>query len=185
MKRSEINAAVKEATRAFKRNGWYLPPNPRWDVTDFGLGNFRKWGLTLVNLAEEPEYCEKLMYVRRNQVTPRHYHGSKKEDIICRRGELAVKLFAGGKPAVTVQINGEKKRVSTRKPVVLRSGERITLTQRLAHEFWSKTPYTIVGEVSTRNDDLHDNYFHNRNVGRFSEIVEDEPPRVRLVSDKG
>ena len=78
MKRSEINAAVAEAKTAFERHGWTLPPHPRWDVTDFGLGDFGRSGLILGNLAEQPEYCEKLMYVKRNQVTPRHFHAAKK-----------------------------------------------------------------------------------------------------------
>jgi D-lyxose ketol-isomerase len=182
MKRSEINGAVKQATRAFRKDGWALPPKPRWDVTDFGLGNFKKCGLTLINLAEEKEYCEKLMFVRKNQVTPIHYHAAKKEDIICRWGKLAIHLVSK-KPAIRVQVNGEMKSVSTKKPLVLKSGERITLTQRLAHEFWAASPYTIVGEVSTANDDKHDNFFADERIGRFSAIVEDEKPLVKLVSD--
>lgn len=43
---------------------------------------------------------------------------------------------------------------------------------------------TSIGEVSTANDDAHDNYFVNPDVGRFSVIIEDEPPLVKLVSDK-
>jgi D-lyxose ketol-isomerase len=84
MKRSEINQAIKDSITFFKSNGWALPPTPRWDVTDFGLGDFRKSGLVLINLAEEPDYCEKLMYASINQVTPAHAHKKKKEDIICR-----------------------------------------------------------------------------------------------------
>ena len=34
----------------FKQKGWYLPPNPKWDVTDFGLGDFENYGLVLVNI---------------------------------------------------------------------------------------------------------------------------------------
>jgi D-lyxose ketol-isomerase len=52
MKRSEINAAVREASLAFKTNGWALPPNPRWDITDSGLGDFDRSGRALINLAE-------------------------------------------------------------------------------------------------------------------------------------
>ena len=48
---------------------------------------------------------------------------------------------------------------------------------------WSETEYTIVGEVSTANDDVSDNFFRNPDIGRFSEIVEDEEPIVRLVSE--
>jgi D-lyxose ketol-isomerase len=34
----------------------------------------------------------------------------------------------------------------------------------------------IIGEVSTANDDLHDNFFVNPEVGRYPGIQEDEPP---------
>ncbi|MBA4388612.1 MAG: D-lyxose/D-mannose family sugar isomerase [Verrucomicrobia bacterium] len=183
MRRSEINSAIREAGRAFRRHGWVLPPNPNWDVTDFGLGNFKKCGLVLVNLAEQPEYCEKVMYVGRNQVTPEHYHAAKKEDIICRWGRLAIDLRSR-KRAVRLQVNGEYRNVPTGKPLVLRSGERVTLVRRVAHEFRALSKYAIVGEVSTANDDRHDNYFKNKEVGRFSRIVEDEKPLVKLVSDK-
>ena len=60
MKRSIINTLVRSAKTCFVAHGWTLPPSPRWDVTDFGLGDWQQFGLVLVNLAEEPEYCEKL-----------------------------------------------------------------------------------------------------------------------------
>jgi len=65
MKRSEINRGYRLAVAYFRRNGWALPPRPHWDITDFGLGPSRRIGLTLVTLASEPEYCEKIMYGRR------------------------------------------------------------------------------------------------------------------------
>lgn len=181
MKRSEINDVVKEARDAFERHGWALPPHPRWDVTDFGLGNFNQAGLTLVNLAEQPEYCEKLMYVRHNQVTPRHYHASKKEDIICRWGRLAVELPSAS--SIRLQVNGEWRDVEAGKPLVLTSGERVTLTQGVLHAFWADSGYAVIGEVSTANDDSHDNYFEDKRVGRFSPVDEDMPALVKLVSD--
>ena len=33
------------------------------------------------------------MYARRGQTTPCHTHAKKKEDIICRAGELTLKLW--------------------------------------------------------------------------------------------
>ncbi len=188
MKRSEINKAVRDATAFFESNGWTLPPKPRWDVTDFGLGDFSKWGLVLVNLAEEPEYCEKLMYARKEQTTPAHTHGKKKEDIICRKGRLAIRLWKGhpaedNDATFYVQINGEMKEVTQGQTVVLHSGERITLVPGIYHEFRPETKECIIGEVSTANDDLHDNFFVNEEIGRFAEIDEDEPPIVKLVSD--
>jgi D-lyxose ketol-isomerase len=184
VKRSEINAVIREATAAFERHGWALPPNPRWDITDFGLGDFSRCGLVLVNLAEQPEYCEKLMYCRRNQLTPHHCHRAKKEDIICRWGRLAMEL-PGVQDTVQVQVNGGLREVSTREPLVLPAGERITLTRDIMHAFWADSEYCIVGEVSTANDDRNDNFFRDRRVGRFSRIEEDEPALVKLVGDAG
>lgn len=68
-----------------------MPPNARWDITDFGLGNWKRFGLVLVNLAEEPEYCEKLMYAQKGMTTPAHAHKKKKEDIISRGASLRCK----------------------------------------------------------------------------------------------
>lgn len=182
MKRSEINAVVREARDAFARHGWVLPPNPRWDITDFGLGDFGRCGLVLVNLAEQPEYCEKIMYVRKNQVTPCHAHRSKKEDIICRWGRLAVELRSE-KPILRLQVNGVDREIPVDRPLILQSGERITLVRDVRHTFWADSEYAIVGEVSTANDDSCDNYFDDSKVGRFSAIQEDEAPVVKLVSD--
>ncbi len=182
MKRSEINAVINEATDAFFKHGWAMPPNPRWDVTDFGLGDFSACGLTLVNLAEQPEYCEKIMYVRKNQVTPCHCHAQKKEDIICRFGELAVEI-SSNKNDVEMQINGEARSITPGEVFNLQAGERITMTPGIKHSFWAASDYAIVGEVSTANDDSNDNFFENEEVGRFSEIEEDEAACVKLVSD--
>jgi len=55
---------MRAAERCFVAHGWALPPNARWDIADFGLGVWRQFGLVLVNLAQEPEYCEKLMYAK-------------------------------------------------------------------------------------------------------------------------
>lgn len=182
MKRSEINNAIREASEAFRQHDWFLPPDPQWDVTDFGLGDFSRGGLVCVNLAAEPEYCEKIMYVRKDQVTPVHCHRAKKEDIICRWGRLAVQIVADA-PSVVLQVCGKMCEVSTRQPLYLDAGERITLAQCVRHTFWADTDYAIVGEVSTANNDLDDNYFDNPGVGRFSEIEEDEPPVAKLVCD--
>lgn len=189
MKRSVINEVVREATAFFKANGWALPKNPRWDVTDFGLGDFKEFGLVLINLAEEKEYCEKLMYARKDMVTPAHTHKLKKEDIICRTGSFAIRLWPGN-PLQTegdefkVQVSGQMVDVVGGEVLEIEAGERITLTPGIYHEFWPITDQCIIGEVSTANDDVSDNYFINPDIGRFAEIDEDEPAIVKLVSDK-
>jgi len=192
MKRSEINRAIADAMLAFERHYWYLPPEPRWDVTGFGLGDFNKYGLTLVNLEELPEYCEKVMFSRRNQITPIHKHKVKKEDIICRVGVLAVQLFAHDGNGNFIESGGMVKVLQNRKPaeyvggviLYLKSGERITLSPGTYHRFWSVSDYCIIGEVSSYNDDLTDNVFVDDKVSRFEAIEEDEPALYKLVSDE-
>jgi D-lyxose ketol-isomerase len=191
MKRSAINAAYREALDCFTRHHWTLPPQPAWDITDFGLGEFDRHGLILINLAAEPEYCEKLMYARRGQTTPCHTHAKKKEDIICRTGALTLQLWPacpqpGGElaPTLGVPINGVPTPVRTGEPWVLPAGSRVTLVPGVWHAFWPSADDTIIGEVSTANDDLHDNFFANPDVGRFPGIEEDEPAAIRLIGEK-
>ena len=57
-----------------------------------------------MNLAEQPEYCEKIMYVRRIRLRRITIMG-KKEDIICRIGKLAIQLFSD-EDSVKLQVNG-------------------------------------------------------------------------------
>jgi D-lyxose ketol-isomerase len=191
MKRSEINAAYKEAKACFESSGWTLPPEPKWDITDFGLGEFDQFGLILINLAEEPEYCEKLMYARKGQTTPSHTHAKKKEDIICRSGRLALELWRGHPDKTErgevfeVQVNGEMQEHASGELLVIPAGERITLTPGIYHAFWPETEGCVIGEVSTANDDTNDNFFLNPDIGRFPGIEEDEPALVRLLSEAG
>lgn len=187
MKRSEINRAIKQASIFFKKHHWILPPNPKWDVTDFGLGDFDKSGLVLVNLCEEEEYCEKLMYAVKEQVTPAHTHKKKKEDIICRNGELIVQVWEGEPGEVNssfkIKVNGEFISVDSGDEIKLLSGERITLVPGVYHKFFPMSDECIIGEVSTANDDLNDNFFSDPDIGRFSSIIEDEDPVVKLVNE--
>jgi D-lyxose ketol-isomerase len=188
MKRSEINAAIRRAQRCFRKHHWSLPPNPQWDVTDLGLGNFRRYGAVLVNLALEEEYSEKLIYLQQRQTIPAHCHKKKKEDIIARNGSFAVRIWFGNPkrwtPRGRIQINNQMRDAKSGQIFRLRAGERITLPPPVYHEFWATSAEAIIGEVSTKNDDLRDNFFINPDIGRFPEIVEDEPRLVELVSDR-
>jgi D-lyxose ketol-isomerase len=143
----------------------------------------------LVNLAEEKEYCEKLMYARKGMTTPAHCHKKKKEDIICRWGKLAVQVWAGV-PAKSkgrsfkLPINHEPVSVKSGDIVELKAGSRVTLVPGIYHEFYPVSGECIIGEVSTANDDLNDNFFINQDIGRYPGVEEDEPAIVRLLSDK-
>lgn len=119
MKRSHINAIIREADGFFAKHGFHLPPFAHWtpdewrakgpgvheiaqrklgwDVTDFNQGDFRATGLLLFTVrngdARDPAskpYAEKIMMVGVDQVTPLHFHWHKTEDIINRGGGLLV-----------------------------------------------------------------------------------------------
>jgi D-lyxose ketol-isomerase len=189
VRRSEINQLIRDADACFQRFCWTIPPAPKWDVTDFGLGDWQSHGLVLLNLSEEPEYCEKLMYAKAGMVTPAHSHAKKTEDIISRRGVLRVQFWKG-KPElstgteVSLRLNGEAITLPSGAFIDLHSGWRVKITPGIYHEFIPLSEECIIGEVSTANDDANDNFFINPNVGRYPHIEEDELPVVRLVSDK-
>lgn len=153
MKRSAINKALTEARQVFAVGGWTVPPNPRWDVTDFGHGEFHRSGVVLLNLAEEPEYSEKLIYMRRGQTLPLHTHRIKKEDIICRRGAVTLELWAGHpdrtKPgtSITLRRNGMPFVAASGQSFTLAAGERVTVVPGVFHRFWPSEENTIIGEL--------------------------------------
>lgn len=199
MKRSDANRLVALAKRCFASHGWALPPDPQWDICDFGLGDVWSKGLLLVNLADEPEYCEKLMYQRRGMVCLAHTHIKKKEDIICRWGRLQITVWNGRpregdtryamrdgdrhNPDFQLSVNGRLRDVKNGEKLVLNAGERVTLTPGIFHSFEPLSEEVIIGEVSTANDDVNDNVFADEGIGRFPFIEEDEAPAVRLISD--
>jgi D-lyxose ketol-isomerase len=188
VKRSEINQLMTAARACFTRHHWVLPPQPRWDVTDFGLGDWRQHGMVLVNLASEPEYCEKLMYAQRGMITPCHCHHRKKEDIICRCGALSVKVWPASPDTragrrFTIGINGQPREVIAGDAIAISAGERITIPPRVYHEFCPTSDECIIGEVSSANDDVGDNFFWNPDIGRFPGVVEDEPAQALLVGE--
>ena len=116
MKRSEINAALKEMEAMIQKHGFALPPfcgfTPKdweqkghaydeirdnmlgWDITDYGLGRFDEVGFSLITLRNgnlknnkyTKTYAEKLLYIREGQMAPMHFHWDKMEDIINRGG---------------------------------------------------------------------------------------------------
>lgn len=168
-----------------------------WDITDFGSGNFDKIGLINFNprnghLAKgDKPYCEKIIVVHEEQVTPLHTHVMKKEDIINRGGgNLVIELRNGDLKGntddtpVTVKVDGINVTVPAGGTVTLRPGESIYLLPGVYHAFWGEAGCgrVLVGEVSTVNDDSTDNIFIGSNP-RFPSIEEDEAPLHLLVND--
>ncbi len=171
-----------------------------WDLSDFGAGRFRELGLTLFTIRNghnneapynQKTYCEKILIVGENQVTPMHYHKIKMEDIIVRAGgDLVLRCHCreedeslSGDP-FRVACDGVARDVQAGEEIVLSQGESITLPPHLYHAFWAATGTgtSVVGEVSKVNDDVNDNFFAEP-LGRFPSIEEDEPPAHLLCTE--
>ncbi|MBB2148618.1 D-lyxose/D-mannose family sugar isomerase [Pedobacter gandavensis] len=217
MKRSEINQIIKDALMFFESQHFFLPPWARWspeewetkgeecneirnnglgwDLTDFGSGDFNSKGLTLFTIRNghleggKKTYCEKIMLVRNEQVTPAHFHWYKTEDIINRGGGvLCMRLWhsdqneAPTQDEIWVQMDGITKQVIPGDTIRLQVGESITFEPLLYHSFWAEEGDCIVGEVSTVNDDAKDNRFWEE-AGRFPEIEEDVAPAYTLCTE--
>lgn len=120
MKRSEINAAIKEMEAMVEKFGFSLPPFCNWtpvewsnkngeydeirdnmlgfDITDYGLGDFSKVGFSLITLRNGNQnnpnykkvYAEKLLMLKEGQHSPMHFHWQKSEDIINRGGGVLI-----------------------------------------------------------------------------------------------
>ena len=221
MKRSQVNAALRWAEALLEEHGWCLPEMAGWsmkdwkahrdaidtvkkvmlgwDITDFGTGDFDRWGAVLYTVRNGlvtdasvgVPYCEKLILMKEGQQLPEHYHVFKTEDIVNRGGGvLEVFLWNADKDGnqldtdVHVSMDGIPKVFHAGEPIRVLPGNSISLTPYLAHIFGPEkgTKSLIVGEVSKVNDDKTDNYFLQP-TSRFAAIEEDEAPIHPLCNE--
>lgn len=169
-----------------------------WDVTAFGGNNFAAQGLTLFTLRNgspkgmpyEKCYAEKIMHVRDAQVTPMHFHWRKREHYQsrrrqshCRTVECRIREQTEDSD-VSVVIDGCRQTHAAGSQLRLTPGESICLPPGLYHSFWAEEGFgdVLVGEVSSVNDDDHDNHFLQP-ISRYNDIEEDEPAMLVLCNE--
>lgn len=223
MKRSEINKALKELEATCEKYSCFLPPfchfTPKdweskgheydevrdcmlgWDITDYGMGNFDKYGFSLITIRngklpmkdKYPKvYAEKLLYLKEGQYALNHFHWYKTEDIINRGGgNVLIRVYNSLEDEsidyesdVTVSSDGRTYTVPAGTQIRLTPGESLFIPQRMYHDFEVEkgTGAVLLGEVSQCNDDNNDNRF-NPPAGRFPEIEEDEPAYRLLCNE--
>ena len=137
MKRSEINAALREMEQMVEKYRFALPPFCRftpeewrekghdydeirdnmlgWDITDYGMGDFDRLGFSLITLRNgnlkldkyQKTYAEKLLYIKEGQYSPMHFHWSKMEDIINRGGGTVLIRVYNSTPDEDLDREGE------------------------------------------------------------------------------
>lgn len=172
-----------------------------WDITDFGLGRFDEVGFSLFTIRNGNQkmpkrypktYAEKLLMLYEGQTAAMHFHANKMEDIINRGGNDVYITVYNGTPDekmldtdVTVHSDGKVTVVPAGTEVRLQPGQSITITPYMYHDFI--VPKTggpvLLGEVSMCNDDDNDNFFSDKEIGRFPAIEEDEPPYRLLCTE--
>jgi D-lyxose ketol-isomerase len=221
VKRSEINRLIREAADFFAAHKFLLPPFAHWsatqwrqvgpeadeirraalgwDITDFGRGDFDRFGLTLFTVrngipgdAASKTYCEKIMMVREDQVTPLHFHFQKMEDIINRGGgKFPLRFYWADadegldkQRPIELATDGVTRTLRPGQRLVLEPGESVTIPRMVYHDFWAVRGGgpVMAGEVSSVNDDKTDNRFFEA-VGRFPKIEEDSPPAFLLCGE--
>lgn len=170
-----------------------------WDIADFAHDDFENVGalaLTirngLVDKSAGTPYAEKIIIVKEKQIVPLHYHVTKQEDIINRGGGLLCIQLFNSKPdgsvdresGVEVYCDGVKKHLKAGESVEITTGNSITIRPYLYHLFHIKpgTGDTVIGEVSSVNEDKSDNYFADKRE-RFSSTEEDEPIDIPQCTD--
>lgn len=223
MQRSEINLILKNNIKFAREHQVYFPQfanwtlkdwsqlnsNYReitdnmlgWDVTDFGSGNFQKYGLVAFTFRNgnyhNPEkypkpYCEKMLVLEEGQELPYHFHKLKEEDTVNRGGgNLQLTVFNSTKDEgldhetpVTFAKDGQEITVKAGSVITLHPGESMTTTQGIYHK-WDVEPGTgkvLVWEISSTNDDNIDNRFLE-SIPRIPNIEEDEEPYRLLFGD--
>ena len=221
MKRSEINSVIKKMENLLAEHKFYLPEfcnwTPEewqdkndaydeirdtmlgWDVTDYGMGDYSKMGLTLITLRNgninndkyPKPYSEKIIMIEEGQVSPMHFHWNKMEDIINRGGGNIIftlyNTYDSGElldTDVEITQDGHKYFVKAGEDVLLKPGESMTLHPYSYHGFIIEpgTGTGLIGEVSMLNNDATDNRFLEP-IGRFPEIEEDEPAYRLLCTE--
>lgn len=227
MHRSTVNRTIETAKEVFAALGCRLPPFAfwtvddwrqrgheadeirgamlGWDVTDFGLGDFPRYGRTLFTLRNGSprfpsgkDYAEKLILDPEEQKPPLHFHRHKMEDIINRGGgNLLVRLFKATPEGTcaderfTMQVDGVTRELRAGDLVRLEPGQSLCIPPRTIHQFWGEpgtglrvgaARYTVSGEVSRVCDDWNDNCWLER-CERYCRIEEDEPRRHYLVHE--
>lgn len=230
MLRSEANAILADATERFQRAGFALPPFAHWapeefedraaqsqaiiearlgwDVTDFGQGDFARFGLVLLTLRNGQlsqmasgggrVYAERLLLAQDGQAAPMQTHLLKTKDIINRGGaRLAIRLCGSDEAGrmdmahgVAIECDGVPRWIAPGAILWLEPGESATLRPGDWHEIRPAGGPCIMSEISTVNDDLNDNVFAGRAasgltapIDRFPVLVEDCDPTRLLVSD--
>ncbi len=149
----------------------------RIEVTDFGLGRLREFGLQLVTYVNTQRCCAKELVLLPWQVCPEHLHPpvgdypGKEETFRCRWGIVWLYVPGEATPSSHARLPEGYRKVSVWHEIELRPGDQWTIPPNTLHWFQAGPEGAVVSEFSTMNLDEHD-VFTDPDVRRLERVVQ-------------
>lgn len=141
------------------------------EITDMGLNDIDKFGLSLVTYINTDRVCAKEMALLPNQTCPEHRHpplGSenpgKEETFRCRYGTVYLCVDIGQSDDIENDMP-QGSVFTARHRIVLKSGEQYTIPPNTRHWFRAGDRGAVVSEFSTHSSDETD-IFTDKNIVR-------------------
>jgi D-lyxose ketol-isomerase len=142
------------------------------EMTDFGLGNFEKVGLSICVYVNTDKVCAKEMVLLPHQTCPEHRHVSsdnrdaKEETFRCRMGKVFLYVSGDGCKE-KIQAKTPPTDITVYKEIVLTPGEQYTIYPGTDHWFQAGDEGAVISEFSTANSDETD-VFTDKRIKRDS-----------------
>ena len=145
---TDVAAIRARAAAQLAEAGVVLAPGEQIEVTDFGLGEFDRYGLVLLTYVNTERYCAKELLLLPGQECPEHRHPpvagepGKQETFRCRRGEVT--LHVAERPGADAEATTA---------LVLRPGDQHTIPPDTWHRFRAGPEGALVSEFSSTSRD--------------------------------
>lgn len=176
----EVEEAKRKAVEILERACIVLTDEEKknMEVTDFGLGDLRTYGLQIVVYVNNERYCAKELVMFPRQLCPEHRHPpikdypGKQETFRCRLGE--VYLYVPGPPTPNPKAivpEDRRKYFTVWHEIVLTPGKQYTIPPNTPHWFQAGDQGAVISEFSSQSIDEED-VFTDPEIKRIPEIVE-------------
>ncbi|HDT13995.1 MAG TPA: D-lyxose/D-mannose family sugar isomerase [Candidatus Aminicenantes bacterium] len=134
------------------------------EITDLGLGDFKRVGLGVIVYENNDRYCAKELILLPRQICPEHRHPrvdgrnpGKKETFRCRYGEIDLYVAGERTPKPKARVPAKYKPFMTvGHEIVLRPGDQFTLPPNALHWFQAGDKGAVVSEFSSTSTDEND-----------------------------
>lgn len=136
----QIRNKIREMINEF---GIVIPSKIQLEISyHYGLENFEKFGLCMLTIVNNEQYCKKLLFLMPDQNHPEQYHNNKHETFIVLAGKVSMRL------------DGVLREMSV--------GDVVAINPEQRHEFWSETG-AVVEEISTHSSSS-DSYYTDEKI---------------------